>query len=525
LQSAGNSAEAAAIYDEVRQAEVPQQKIVEATRGAILARQQEGIPLLLEQFRSPDEALFQVALSTAREFPGGEVDRALSDQLARATPQRAALIIQAMADRPETVVLSAVVKAASEGPTPVRVAAIGALGRLGDASCLPSLLETALDSEGDLAQAAKATLAQIPGKEVDARIVALLPTTEGKKYPLLLELVGKRRIDATPALIQALGHKDPAVRAAALTALGETVGPQEFSVLITQFVSPQHSEDAEAAERALKAASIRMPDREACATELVAAIDRSTSVPTKGSLLKILAAVGGTNALAGVGAAAKTSDADLQDISSRLLGEWMTEDAAPVLLDLANTVPEEKIKVRALRGYIRIARQFVLPDEKRAEMCQQALEAAHQAAEKKLVLDVLKRYPTPEALKLAIASMTAAELKEPATAATLEIAGKLGKKGVDVKDLLAQADFQDMKVEIVKAEYGAGETLKDVTAVLQELAKGSPLITLPDTYNACLGGDPMPGSAKQLKIQYQVNGKSGEATFAEDALILLPMPK
>ena len=67
--------------------------------------------------------------------------------------------------------------------------------------------------------------------------------------------------------------------------------------------------------------------------------------------------MGGTNALQAVGKAAKSTDAQLQDISSRLLGEWMTEDAAPVLLELAK-IPSNPYQVRALRGYIRIARQL-----------------------------------------------------------------------------------------------------------------------------------------------------------------------
>src|SRR5262245_54451296 len=40
LHNEGKSAEAAAIYDEVRKAEVPKQRIIEATRGAILARKE-----------------------------------------------------------------------------------------------------------------------------------------------------------------------------------------------------------------------------------------------------------------------------------------------------------------------------------------------------------------------------------------------------------------------------------------------------------------------------------------------------
>ncbi len=525
LQADGQSAEAAEIYDEVRKAEVPKQRVLEATRGAILARKQDGLPLLLEQLRSPDKGLFQLALSTAREFPGSEVDKALPGELANTTPQRAALIIQAMADRPESVDLSAVMRAASEGPNEIRVAAIGALGRVGDDSCLAALLETALEADADLAQAAKATLAVLPGGNVDAQIVSLLPTAEGKRYPLLIELVGQRRIDATSALIKALDHSDDVVRAAALTALGETVADNELSVLVSQVVAPKHSNDAAVAEQALKAASIRMPDREACAAELAAALEHTSAVPTKGSLLEILAAVAGTKALEVVDAAAKSSDPRLQDISSRLLGEWMTEDAAPVLLDLAKTAPEDKIRTRALRGYIRIARQFDLPIKQRAEMCRNAFEAAHETAEKKLVLEVLKRHPSTETLDLAIKAMTVEDLKEEAAVGTLAIAQKLVADGIDIKEQLAKTVFDNVKLEIVKGEYGAGATMKDVTEVLQKQAGDSPIITLPAGYNDSFGGDPMPGSAKQLRIEYLINGKRGEASFADDAIIILPLPK
>ena len=56
LLAKGQDAPAVAIYDEVRKADVSKQRILEATRGAILARKQEGIALLLEQLRSPDKA-------------------------------------------------------------------------------------------------------------------------------------------------------------------------------------------------------------------------------------------------------------------------------------------------------------------------------------------------------------------------------------------------------------------------------------------------------------------------------------
>ena len=63
-------ADGVAIYDEVRKAEVPRQRMLEATRGAILARGTEGVPLLVEQLRSNDKGLFQIALEHGPRISG-----------------------------------------------------------------------------------------------------------------------------------------------------------------------------------------------------------------------------------------------------------------------------------------------------------------------------------------------------------------------------------------------------------------------------------------------------------------------
>ncbi|WP_202921890.1 HEAT repeat domain-containing protein [Anatilimnocola aggregata] len=518
------AAEAIEIYDQVRIAQVPNQRFLEATRGAILARKDEGITLLIEQLRSPEKRLFQLALSTAREFPGSAVDKALAEEVANLNPDRGALLIAAMTDRPNTVVLPAIVKAAGTGPKEVRIAAITALSRVGDASTVSALLETALDGDADLADAAKATLAELSGEKVDSQIAALLPAATGKQLSLLIELVGARRIEATAALLKALDSNETNVRTAALTALGETVDAKGLPVLIAQVATPKRAEDAAAAEKALKAASIRMPDREACAAELSAAVDNAKALPLKVKLLEVIGAVGGKKALAAVGMAGKSSVPELQDVSTRLLGEWTTEDAAPVLLELAK-MPGHKYQGRAIKGYIRIARQFVLPEDLRNEMCAKAMDAAKQPGDKKLVLVVLQRYPNESTFKMALAALKVADLKAEATGTVMSIAQSLASKGVDVKDQLANAGIEKVKVEILKAEYGGDSGKKDVTAILQRQATDLPLITLTDTtYNKSFGGDPAPGSDKRLKVQYKLNGKPGEATFAEGALILLPMP-
>lgn len=525
LMNEGQSGKAIEIYDEVRGSEAPKQRVLEATRGAILARKTDGIPLLIEQLHSPDKGRLQIGLSTARELPGHEVAEALGAELAKAAPDRAVMLLYALADRADSTVTPAVLAAAKSGATPVRVAAIRVIGKSGNASHLPALLEIATADDAELAAMAKESLAGLGGDDVDAEISSRLGQSSGKTLLVLIEAVGRRRIPATAALVESLKHDDAAVRRAALASLGETVGPRELSVLIAAVVAPQHDVDAEAAERALRAACQRMPDRDACAEELTAAMQAAPPA-TKVKLVAILGAMGGGGALRSIAATMKGNDEALQDAGSRALGEWMSVDAAPVLLDLAKTSPSDKLRVRALRGYLRLARQFKMSDDERAAMCQQALDAAERSEEQALALAVLERYANPASLRVALAASEKPELRDDALRVATAIVGKLGDSSAIPTDLLDQIGLRAAKIEIVKAEYGAGASKKDVTDVLRRQVHDLRLVSLPSAnYNESFGGDPAPNVKKTLTVQYQIDGKPGEATFDENATVLLPMPE
>jgi len=525
LMADGKSGEAVALYDAVRQADVPKPRILEATRGAILARKVEGIPLLVEQLQSEDKQLFYIGLGVARELPGREVADALAAETAKTTPERAALLLYALADRPDFVVSPALLAVAKQGDKQIRIAALGVIGPAGNAESLPTLLEIAADEDQELSQAAKTAIASLPGDDVDQEVTTRLPQAEGKSLAVLIDVVGQRRIAATASLVKALDNSDATIRGAALKALGETVGPQELSVLIAQVVSPKTEGDANVAGQALKAACVRMPDRDACAAELAAAMQQAP-LATKAKLVEILGAMGGPKALATIAMAFHSGDEQLQDTGSRMLGQWMTIDAGPVLLDMAKTASSDKYQVRALRGYLRIARQFTMSEAQRAEMCQNAFDASRRPEERQLVLQVLERYPNVDTLKVAVNATKVPELKADAGRVALAIAHKLGGKSADAQELIGKIGLEPLKVEIIKAEYGAGSAKKDVTTIVQKQVRDVPLIILPSSnYNESFGGDPAPNVKKELKIQYMIDGVEGDITFPENTLILLPVKK
>lgn len=525
LLADGRAGEATAIYDEIRRGKVAKPRKLEATRGAILARKAAGVPLLLEQLRSPDRSFYQIGLSTARELPGSEVTSALATELATTSPDRAALLLHVLADRGDSSVLPAVLVAARGENKPLRVAALSVVGKLGNASSLAPLLEVAAETDAEVATAAKAAIVGLSDQQVDAEITSRLDAADGALLVALLELVGQRRITATPLVTKKLQHADAAVRSAALTALGATVAQADLGVLVSQANGPKDPADEPVAQRALRAACLRMPDREACAAELAAAMSQSTAA-TKVNLLETLGAMGGAKALETIDLAMKSGDASLQDAGSRVLGEWLSVDAAPVLLNLSKIGVDDKYKVRALRGYIRLARQYAMPDPQRAEMCQTAIAASSRAEEQKLALAVLERYPSPDTLKVAVKTRQIAALADEAKRVALAICEKLGDSAAKAREVLAESSAEPVQVEIVKAEYGADAAKQDVTEALRKCVDNSPLVCLPSaSYNDSFGGDPASGAAKTLTIEYRLNGKLGSVSLAENALIALPMPK
>ncbi|HUT13181.1 MAG TPA: HEAT repeat domain-containing protein [Thermoguttaceae bacterium] len=431
LLEAGQREQALALYGAVQQADVPKHVKIAALHGEIGALGPRGLPRLVECLRSDDKATFQVGLRMARELPGDAVTEALIEELPKLAARaggpadaRQALVIHVLGARGSGAALPVVLEAARNGAAETRLAAVQVLADLGDATAVPVLLAATEASDEDLARAARESLTELSGAEVDAALAAMLPKSEGPTRSMLIGLVGGRGIvSAVPALLKAADDNDQEIRLAAIEALGFTVGPDDLPALIGRLVGSGTPEVTAATKEALRKACLRMPDRDACAAQLLERMP-TASTSGKSDLLDLLGELGGTKALEGVSAAAGDGDEAVQDAATRVLGEWMSPDAAPVLLELA-TAGNDKFKIRCLRGYIRIARQLDVPLAERITMCRQALDIAPRDDEKKLVLDVLALYPSPESLSLVVPYLDNAGLKEAASTAAVAIAEKI----------------------------------------------------------------------------------------------------
>jgi len=259
MSAQGQGDQSRAIYDRLRGlASAPQQVRAGALRGAMLARQKEGIPLMLEAIRSTDYVLTAAAARTAMELPGPEVTAALTGELPKLPADKQVLLINTLGGRGDASAGPALLALAAKGPDAVRLAAVKNLTHLGYAPALTLLAELSLGGEGDLAAAARACLGSFPGKDADATIVNMLAHKDAKVRCLAVEMIGLRDVPGAAArLLKAAEDDDASVCVAALKSLRDRAGLAELSALLNILVKARSSAQSQAAESALSALCAR----------------------------------------------------------------------------------------------------------------------------------------------------------------------------------------------------------------------------------------------------------------------------
>jgi HEAT repeat protein len=423
--ASGDAEGAARLYDAVRRSDLPPQRILEATRGAILARQAAGLPLLLETLRSPDRDTFDIGLRTIRELPGQAITEALAAELNRTPAERQGRLLLALTDRSDAAVQPAVLGAIKQGSKSLRLVAIGVLERQANPASLPALLEASIDADAEVSKAAKTALGRLPGKELDNELVKRLPQSTGATRQVLVELAGQRHVAAAvPELFKAASDSEADLRSAGIKALGETVSVSDLGTL-TDLLAKAKSEDDQAdIEGALDAACTRLTDRAGAAEALLSRFDAS-SPAARCALLRVLGTVGTPKALAAARGSLTHADATVREAAFRVLADWPESSAVPALVEVIRSPADETQRTLALRGAVRLLGLGDQPPVQTAKTYGELLALARRVEDRKLVLSGLGSVPDLAAVKLVEPLLADEGVKKEAESALLGIAGAL----------------------------------------------------------------------------------------------------
>jgi HEAT repeat protein len=405
LAAEGKPEVAVDLYDQLLEEGGPHQVRAGALRGAILTRGEDGVAVLAKYLRSDDYIMFSAAAQTALELPDTEVTEALTAGLDKLPADNQILVLWTLGKRGDAAALPAVLALADSDSKAVRMEAIRVMPQFEDSASVPKLVTLMDDTDEEIAKAAQESLSAIPGRRADSAVVAMLKSNQASKRMTALELMGRRRMTASvPAVLKAASDDNAEIRPAALRKVGELGGPEQVPALLDLLMKLENSRDLAAAERALITVCGKSDDARSYASKLIGQLDRARPAQ-KNALLRVLGAMGGTEALEAVRKAATSSDTEVRDAAIRVLCGWKTADAAPDLLKLAKGSSSRAHKTAALRGYINLIRDEDLSTARKLTMCKQADALVERTEEKRLLLGALSTVPSVEALSMAMASL------------------------------------------------------------------------------------------------------------------------
>lgn len=385
------------------------------------------IQLVMEELKSGDPERQSGAIAIVRDIPGEAITKALSAELPNLSPAIQVQVLSTLADRGDAGALPGVVKASQGSDESVRVAALKAVGQLGNAASVPLLAQRAAEARGQEQKAARDSLYRLRGDDIGTAILEHLASARANVRVELIRAVGERNItEGVAPLLNATKDEDRKVRLAAFKVLKVVAGPGDLPALIDRVLNLASASDRTEAEKTVAAVAHKIEDPSKQAAPVLTVLPNVTDIKDRASLLRILGRIGDSAALPSLRAALGRNDKALQDAALRALSDWPTPEPVPDLLEVAETSTNAVHKVLALRGFVRLlGLESDRPAAETVALFRKAMDLAPNVSEKKRVLSGVGGAASLPALEMASGYLDDTALRLEAESAVVRLAGDI----------------------------------------------------------------------------------------------------
>ena len=430
LTQEGKGELAVPIYEDLLAPDWPMDVRMGAWRGRAYARPEQTSSLVLIAMLGNEPPVFRdMSAQIVAETSGEKSTKFYAEALTKVPVDGQAALLRGLAGRADPIARPAVAQAVHGPDKQVKLAALKALGVLGNGADVATLTGLLASDDTGIADAAKASLGTMQGEDVNPAIAATVPDAAPAVRAQLLELLGNRRAgQAVPLAVKGLKDTDVTVRLAGLRVLALLGGKDQAAAVVVTVAAAADSSERSAAEKALCAICSRCGEE---AMPVVLDAMNGADPESRIVLLRGLARIGGPRALEIVLGALNDANEQISAEAVRLLSNWPTLDAVPHLLKLARSDDLSR-QVLGLRGYVRLA--GIEPSvEKKTHMLTEAMDLANRPEEKKLVLGAWGTVMTEQSLNTLQPYLDDAAVQNEAAWAIIAVAAEVGKKNEESK--------------------------------------------------------------------------------------------
>lgn len=417
----GKAEVAAAIYQELCKDNEPRALRMAGLQGVLKTAGDKAGTLVLEMLAGKDNDARAIATGHIPSLNNAAL-KTVAGGIDKLSPAGQALVLGALASRGDKSQGAVALAATKSTDETIQRAGVAALGKLGDATAVPVLVEIMFGTT-KVAGPAKDSLARITGPGVDEKILEALKAE--KKTPQrikLIEVLEQRKAVAAVAVLldEALGE-DASIRASALSALKQTAEPQHIPKMVAATLKAKKGKERDDAELAIVAVASKVVESEKRAEPVLAIFNAANA--DKAALLPLLGRLGGPKALDALRNAMAGGTGPLYDAAVIGLCNWPDSSGAEELLKLVKTTQDKNQRAVAFRALVRVNSSLTdgVPATKLATL-QKAMEMAASLEERKLVLQGLETVRHIETLRFVMPYLEDKDLNQQACKTIVELA-------------------------------------------------------------------------------------------------------
>jgi HEAT repeat protein len=383
---------------------------------------EKSMNLLVDAAGNYDKEYRAAALKFAAPYLNPENTSLWVKKQKRANPEVQAEIITMLGSNEAMSALPAVEKALKDRDDKVRIAAIGAAGKLGQKEALPRLLKVMRKGGEQEAVAVRNALLTMKGDGIPNEVADALPKMPAVAQAELLAVLGARAAhDQIDKVFSYAENKNQNVRIAAMSALGQMARKEDLPRLYTLLNKTSQPEELQAVQQAVVAA-VREYETQSQQAELVLQQMEQAPAEKKSAYYMILSGIGGQEALQAVSQGFSTGDAVTKQAAVNALAQWSDVSAAQELYRIAQDPANAAYLDPALKGYVRTVSLSKYPADQKLLMLRKAMTVANTPEQKKLILQQVQRSRTFPALVFAGKYLEEPELQQEAAHAVMNIA-------------------------------------------------------------------------------------------------------
>jgi HEAT repeat protein len=436
-------------------------------------------------------------------------------------PEVQVLLINALAARNDGAAVTIIKDACQSNSVTVRIAALKALGKVGNESTIGLLIRHASQGIDSERAAALESLVSLRGKNINNTLTQLLSTsTNAQKVVICQALLERNAVEAAISLVKAARTEDRKVRTESLKALRSLAGQREIPSLV-DLIFIVEPEQADEVGRTLSAVARRNSMHKECTENILLKLNQAKNDEQRVALLMTLGGLGNDLALPVLRRGLEDESNEIRYAAIKALSAWPNMAAVDDLLKVVRYTSNRTHRVLALRGYVDLIDAASLPVAQKLECCRQAMELAERDSEKKKVLSVLAKLNTFESFQMAVSKLDEPSLKNEAAQAACVIAEKIyTKKGRQIQGDLEKIIEANVSESIAQKAREMLENIDKVKYYVTDWEVSGPYTQEGKNYNALfdIPFEPEINGGKVAKWRKMSTGTDSSQPFYLDLL-------